>query len=61
MSDTITNTIKPLINNAESCWMLKHCPYSDAVCMVSQPEDDGCYVYRKFKEIFKKQGLLKDD
>ena len=40
------------------CWMREHCPYRSCACFSSQPEDDGCYVYRRFKEIFKKQGLL---
>ena len=53
--------MKYTVASDESCWLFVTCPYRDAVCMVTQPEDDGCYVYRKFKEIFKEQGLLKDD
>lgn len=50
----------PVVINDESCWLFAACPYHSAACLATQPEDDGCYVYRRFKEIFKKQGLLKD-
>lgn len=50
----------PIVANDESCWLFATCPYHNAACRVTQPEDDGCYVYRRFKEIFRKQGLLKD-
>ena len=33
------------------CLMAKECPYRTAVCYISPP-DEGCYVYRYFKEIF---------
>lgn len=40
------------------CWMREYCIHRSAGCLCSQPEDDGCPVYREFKNIFKKQGLL---
>jgi len=33
------------------CLMAKECPHRTAVCYTSPP-DEGCYVYRYFKEIF---------
>ena len=42
----------------ETCWMWGSCFHRSAACLCSQPEDDGCPVYREFKTIFKKQGLL---
>ena len=47
--------------SSEPCWMREHCIYRDAACLCSQPEDDGCYVYRRFRDIFKKQGLLLEE
>ena len=44
----------------EPCWLFDTCPYRSAACRATQPEDDGCPIYRQFKEIFRKQGLLKD-
>lgn len=52
--------MKYTVASDESCWLFATCPYRNAACRVTQPEDDGCYVYRRFKEIFRKQGLLKD-
>lgn len=46
--------------SSEPCWMREHCSYRSGACLATQPEDDGCYVYRKFRDIFKKQGLLKE-
>lgn len=43
----------------EKCWLFDNCPCRTAVCRCSQPEDDGCPIYRRFKAIFDKQGLLK--
>lgn len=43
----------------EPCWLNSWCPCRNAACRCTQPEDDGCYIYRRFKEIFNKQGLLK--
>lgn len=40
------------------CWMREYCIHRTAGCLCSQPEDDGCPVYRCFKRIFEKQGLL---
>lgn len=40
------------------CWMQEYCIHRTAGCLCSQPEDDGCPVYRCFKRIFEKQGLL---
>ena len=42
----------------ETCWMWGSFFHRSAACLCSQPEDDGCPVYREFKTIFKKQGLL---
>ena len=42
------------------CWMWSHCPYKNAACRCTQPEDEGCYVYRRFRDIFREQGLLKE-
>ena len=42
----------------QPCWMREYCIHRSAGCLCSQPEDDGCPVYRCFKRIFEKQGLL---
>lgn len=47
--------------NAEPCWMREYCIHRTGACWSSQPEDDGCPVYRCFKSIFKKQGLLVEE
>jgi len=52
--------MKYTVASNEPCWLFATCPYCSAACRATQPEDDGCYVYRRFKEIFRKQGLLKD-
>ena len=45
----------------EKCWLFEYCPCRTAVCLCTQPEDDGCPIYRRFKDIFDKQGLLKSE
>ena len=45
----------------EKCWLFDYCPCRTAVCRCSQPEDDGCPIYRRFKDIFDKQGILKSE
>ena len=45
----------------EECWLFDYCPCHTASCRCSQPEDDGCPIYRRFKNIFNKQGLLKSE
>ena len=35
------------------CILSDHCPYLTAVCKVSEP-DEGCYIYRYFKNIIDK-------
>lgn len=52
--------MKYTVASDKSCWLFATCPYRNAACLVTQPEDDGCYVYRRFKEIFRNQDLLKD-
>lgn len=45
----------------EPCWLYSCCPCKTASCRASQPEDMGCPIYRRFKAIFMKQGLLKEN
>ena len=55
------NYHQPSGDCSEPCFLVQSCPFRAAPCSVVSPEDDGCYVYRKFRDIFKKQGLLKED
>jgi len=45
----------------EKCWLFDYCPCRTGACFCSQPEDDGCPIYKRFKNIFDKQGLLKSE
>ena len=40
---------------AEKCWMYDGCKSRTAVCSSKGPEDDGCPVYRYFRDLIGKQ------
>lgn len=44
----------------EPCFLYPKCPYLSGWCRTTPPTDTGCYVYRRFWEIFKEQGVLKE-
>ena len=37
------------------CWLREGCPGKTAACSVCQPTDDGCPVYRWFKNLLMKE------
>ena len=52
--------MKMILNNEKSkpCILFPKCPYLTAVCRVALP-DDGCYVYRWFKQLILEEKCIK--
>ena len=52
--------MKMILNNEKSkpCILFPKCPYLTAACRVALP-DDGCYVYRWFKQLILEEKCTK--
>jgi len=43
--------IEVMSKMSEKCWLKDGCPGRTAVCSSCQPTDDGCPIYRWFREL----------
>ena len=46
---------------ADWCWLKEGCPCMSGGCLGSKPTDDGCPIYRWFRDVFVKHGKWIDE